>query len=320
MARKKTKQEQIEGVEEENEVVYAPGNLPDFDADHPREDDFTVISTISDQDWLAQGNIKSTSVITGHVHEPKVKQATNFNRLLSVRDGFKNRKAWEIDTALETLERFGAIRPDAEILGVGAGTERTIFELSNHVRRVFATDLYAGAGTWSQTAPPDMLMGKFKKVAGGSFNPRRIVAQHMDMRDLQYEDNSFDGIFSSGSIEHIGTWNDIAKAAREIGRVLKPGGVASISTEFMISGNGDGWGGVLLFTPERIQEYIVEPSGLDLVDEPTWAQPVDDETMATAHKLYDIVVHKKLPPVEGVLLEHGFAFTSVHIALIKGAG
>jgi ubiquinone/menaquinone biosynthesis C-methylase UbiE len=251
----------------------------------------------------------------------KSKPETNFNRVLSVRDGFKNRKAWEIDMALTTLKHFGAIRRDAEILGVGAGTERTIFDLSNKVGRVFATDLYATPGVWKETAVPDMLRGSFKNVAKGiDHNPRRIVVQHMDMRDLQYEDDSFDAVFSSGSIEHVGSWEDVSKAAREIGRVLKPGGIATISTEFKISGKGDGWEGVLLFTPEKLQKYIIEASGLDLVDEPTWGQPVDDETMKTAHKLYDIVAHKKMPAVEGVLLEHGFAFTSVHLALVKGVG
>lgn len=254
------------------------------------------------------------------VKSEKPEPTTNFNRLLSVHDGFKNRKAWETDMALKTLEHFGAIRRDAEILGVGAGTERTIFELSNRVKRVFATDLYGGSGVWTNNAPPEMLVGKYGKIAKGEYNPRRIVVQHMDMRDLQYENDLFDGIFSSGSIEHVGSFEDVAKAAREIGRVLKPGGIASICTEFRISGQGDGWPGVLLFTPEKLQQYITEASGLDLVDEPTWSNPVDEETMATAHKLYDIVVHGKWPKTEGVLLEHGFAFTSVHLALVKGVG
>jgi SAM-dependent methyltransferase len=164
-------------------------------------------------------------------------------------------------------------------------------------------------------------MGRYESIAAGiPHNPRRIVVQHMDMCDLQYEDDTFDGLFSSGSIEHVGDFEAVADAAREIGRVLKPGAIASISTEFKISGQGSGWDGVLLFTPEYLQKYIIEPSGLEPVDEPTWSQPVDEETMATAFQLRDIVLKGKMPPVEGVLLEHGYAFTSVHLALRKVVG
>ena len=42
---------------------------------------------------------------------------------------------------------------------------------------------------------------------------------------LRYPDDTFDGIFSSGSIEHFGDLQDVANAAYEMGRVLKPGGV-----------------------------------------------------------------------------------------------
>ena len=42
-------------------------------------------------------------------------------------------------------------RPDAEVLGVGAGNEPTVFWLTNHVRRVFATDLYLAEG-WEESA------------------------------------------------------------------------------------------------------------------------------------------------------------------------
>ena len=161
-----------------------------------------------------------------------------------------------------------------------------------------------------------MLAGEFEQFTNGhAFNRKRIVVQHMDGRRLNYPDNSFDGIFSSGSIEHFGGWSDIATAAREIGRVLKPGGIASISTEFKLSGEGEGWNGIRLFTPDLLQQHIIKPSGLTLVDIPDWS--VDEATLATAWDLRDIVFHGKKPPVEGVLREHGFLFTSVHLALRK---
>ena len=53
-----------------------------------------------------------------------------YNRVLKQADfsdwNVHSRKAWEIDIALRTLRDFGAVHPDAEILGVGAANETTI--------------------------------------------------------------------------------------------------------------------------------------------------------------------------------------------------
>lgn len=149
--------------------------------------------------------------------------------------GREQRKLWEVAQAIRGLRDLGAVREDAEILGVGAGGEQTTFWLTRHVRRVFATDLYLTPGEWGDEAAPGMLIEP-GRYAGGAWNPRRLVVQHMSGLDLQYEDCSFDGIYSSGSIEHFGTLADVARAASEMCRVLKPGGVAALSTEFRLSG------------------------------------------------------------------------------------
>lgn len=246
------------------------------------------------------------------------------NRLLSVKEyapGETDRKAWEVAIALEALAAGGCIRPDAVILGVGAGFEPTIFHLSTRVKQVIATDLYESPGVWSDWCPTDMLTNPAKFApAGVAYDLDRIDVRHMDGRALVgIEDESVDGVFSSGSIEHFGTWDDIAQAAREIGRVLKPGGLASISTEFKVNAMpGDGWEGVMLFDREKLFKYLVEPSGLALYDNPglDGLHP-DPATIATTFPLHDMVVYKKFPPVSGMLLEHGYQFTSVHIALVK---
>lgn len=238
-----------------------------------------------------------------------------YNTVLSIKDYGQQeryRKQWEIRKAITTLEAFGMIHVDADILGVGAAREDTIFILSNRVNRVFATDIYLDGKEWSHWYKPEFMMGVYETDL--PHDPDRIVVQHMDGRKLRHPDDSFDGIFSSGSIEHFGGWEDIAQAAREIGRVLKPGGIASLSTEFKISGEGDGWQGVMLFTPETIMRYIVEPSGLTMVDEPNWT--VDAETLATVWDL-DKAVGGIFPPIEGTLRHNQYLFTSVHVALRK---
>ena len=158
--------------------------------------------------------------------------------------------------AMLALRDGGVLRPDAEVLGIGAGSEATLFWLTNHVRRVWATDLYAGPGKWIGTAPPTMLANP-GDAWEGPWNPRRLVVQHMDACELWYEDETFDGIFSSGSIEHFGSLERIELAMDEAFRVLKPGGTASFSTEFLIEGDPlEFEDDMVMFTPELIERFL----------------------------------------------------------------
>ncbi len=241
-------------------------------------------------------------------------------RLLNIaeyKEGSTNRKAWEVEAAGWAILHHLNKPAEAEVLGVGAGVEPTGYYLSAHVKRVFMTDLYGDAGAWVGTAPKDVLVQPafYAPDDAALWNPRRLVVQHMDMRELRYEDASFDAVYSSGSIEHLPSWDDIAVAAQEIGRVLKPGGMAAISTEWKLAGEGDGWPGVFLFDRARLEKYLVAPSGLALVggDDLT----VDATTLATAWPLADIVLNGDWPPVEGVLTHAGFTFTSIFVLLVK---
>ena len=158
--------------------------------------------------------------------------------------------------AIRSLSDLGALYPGAEILGVGAGNEPTIFYLTRKVRRVFATDLYLDPGRWQDFAPASML------TEPGShwpfeWNARRLVVQHMNALDLQYEDEAFDGIFSSSSVEHFGDLGAVSRSLDEMFRVLKPGGVLSISTEFRIEGASPGIPESLMFDAAELIETIV---------------------------------------------------------------
>ena len=90
---------------------------------------------------------------------------------------------------LRALRDFGALRPTSEVLGVAAGAEATLFWLTNHVRRVVATDLYDAE--WGEQAPEDDARhpGRF---ASCPWNPRRLVVERMDALDLRYADSSFE--------------------------------------------------------------------------------------------------------------------------------
>ena len=248
--------------------------------------------------------------------------------------GAEHRKDWEVAMAARAIGHFGALRPDAVILGVAAGTEDTIFYLARHARQVFATDRYLSSGLWQAVAPITMLLDP-AAVAPGDFDPDRLVAQHMDGRRLLYPDDTFDAIFSSGSIEHFGEFEDVAAAAYEMGRVLKPGGVLSLSTEFRLGGppGGIGWpGSTLLFSAEDLHRFIVEASGLELVGE--LRPELSDETLSTPRDINEVIANRRARQPGGpeapmsdattwddrphiVLLREGYVWTSVHLTLRK---
>jgi ubiquinone/menaquinone biosynthesis C-methylase UbiE len=59
----------------------------------------------------------------------------------------------------------------------------------------------------------------------------------MDGTKLEFPSNTFDIAFSFSSIEHFGGENHSGalKGLKEIERVLKPGGIAVITTEYIIN-------------------------------------------------------------------------------------
>lgn len=255
-----------------------------------------------------------------HFSDPKFRQDAIeiFRHFAAIYPGFpdgrENAKIWETVQAWRALRDLGALGEDAELLGVGAGFEPLVFWLTNRVRRVFATDLYETNTEWKEAAAtmlsdpaafcPDLM----------PFNVRRLVVQYMNALDLKYEDNSFDGIFSCGSIEHFGSLDNVAKASAEMGRVLKPGGILSISTEFRISGpEGIGIPGAILFTPALIEQAIVQPSGLEWVDQ---LDPIDDSVLEHAYPLLDAI--EQGTRARSICLTHAdYTWTSVSICLRK---
>lgn len=245
--------------------------------------------------------------------------------------GAEYRKHWEVVQAARTLAASGILGTAAEVLGVGAGTEPTIFWLTNHVRRVFATDLYLADG-WQESASQRMLVDP-GSAWEGDWNPRRLVVQHMDARDLRYEDDSFDAVFSSSSIEHFGTHDDVAQSIREAHRVLRPGGVLSVSTELRIAGPGPGLPDILMFDWDELQACVTHAAPWELLgplrtEVPDPSGAVDFESAAadvTAH----VAEHGEIrwarlrwsqhPQI--VLRHRDFdverVWTSVHLALRK---
>jgi len=116
---------------------------------------------------------------------------------------------WDDRMRNQALEWFDADRDD-RVLDVGAGTGFATEGLLNHVDEVYALD--QSRGQFEQA---------FRK-----FGKHGKVRFHMgDAERLPFKDDSFDKLWSSGSIEY---WPDPVAALREFRRVVKPGGTVLV--------------------------------------------------------------------------------------------
>ena len=203
------------------------------------------------------------------------------------------RKAWEMGMLALFLEDTGHLDEASEVLAVGAGTEPVLYWLANRVGRVVATDIYGEGGFAGREATASMVDSPAAH-APFPYREERLEARWMDARELDFPDESFDVVYSLSSIEHFGSPQDIARAAKEISRVLRPGGHAFVVTEcfvrrhlrdtapfeFAIRSLTPGRRCTPatprrratlddVFTPRELRKRIVEPSGLRLL------QPID---------------------------------------------
>lgn len=241
-------------------------------------------------------------------------------------DVLPDAKQWECAMALRTLDVHGAAAGGRMVAGIGAGTEATIFALARRGALVFPVDRYLARTLWSDVAPAGMLIDPARYSALAL--PRgHVIPVHSNALALNLPSESFDAVFSDGAFEHFGSLDHVAAAAAEIGRILKPGGVAAIATQFRLDGPDDlRWfdDNLMLFTPELLERYIIAGSGLVLRAPIALAQ--SDRTFQTRRNVVDFIhrpefVHaldeKRTVSPNLVLYHDGFLFCSVVLTLHK---
>jgi SAM-dependent methyltransferase len=177
-----------------------------------------------------------------------------------------HRKAYEFTQMVWGLRRLGALTDRAAIVSVGAGHESLVYWLANQAGRVVATDLYQGEWRSAGAAEGDIrVLTHPEEFAPFPYRRDRLRFLQMDGRFLAFRDGTFDVAYSLSSIEHFGGWRGARQAVEEMARVLKPGGVLVLATEWCVSGPPRDE----VFQPAEIRALIDVP-GVEPVE------PLDD--------------------------------------------
>lgn len=185
--------------------------------------------------------------------------ACNTPHTIIAQDVF-HRKMWEWIQGVAGLVRLGCIRPDAVGLGVAAGHEPVIYWLASRIARVYATDVYQGS-FHGHEANSDVLQDP-DKYATYPYPRERVHFFPMDGTHISFADETVDFIFSFCSIEHFGSRANSRRSLQEMARVLKPGGIAAVSTEVSLNDVGPQ---EEVFSPWELYEELVSQSGMFLI-------------------------------------------------------
>jgi SAM-dependent methyltransferase len=220
-----------------------------------------------------------------------------------------HRKGYEFAQLLFGLTRLGRLRPDATVVSVGAGHEAPLYWLANRVGLVVATDMYDTnwKDAWAGEGD-ERVLRRPQDYSPFPYRENRLVFLKMDGRHLAFPDACFDIAYSLSSIEHFGGISGAAAAIDDMARVLKPGGLLALATEYVLSGPPHHEA----FLPDQVRALINRP-GLRLVE------PLDEQV----HRRYEMsAVDLRRNPFQTphmAVRDGDTVFTSVFVFLEKAA-
>jgi SAM-dependent methyltransferase len=221
------------------------------------------------------------------------------------------------------MRRFGKLNEKSTAIGVGSGTEPVPFYLANKVKHVYATDLYGQNDGWKRAAPSDFPENP-KKYTPFPYKEDALTVLRMDGTKLEFPSESFDIAFSFSSIEHFGggdrkNHSGALRSLKEIERVLKPGGLAVITTEYIINDKEH---------PEFFNRRTIYSDLIDKLERLKLVEPIDlritSKTLDTVIDFFTIDVnwdkmdndYKKTHPVI-LIRARNILFTSIMLVFRK---
>lgn len=227
-----------------------------------------------------------------------------------------HRKQWEFAIIFRALKEAGVLNENSEGIAFGAGQEVLIYSIMEQVKKLTATDLYQSNAEWHGTKTDNPKQYILER-APFAVQEHKLEAHYMDMRKINYPDNTFDFSYSSCAFEHISDNDEgFIEHLQEVNRTLKEGGVYAMTTEFVYADNTIPLKGSYFFELNHLLELVVA-SGLH-------ASPIFDArlldiatnlpTLMPTHFNFSIGEHW-MPHV--TCISNGIVFTSCLLLLTK---
>ncbi len=176
-----------------------------------------------------------------------------------------HRKQWEFIYILQSLHRYGMLRPGARGIGFGIGTEPLPAVMASHGCSVLATDLAMDdprARGWSETTQHASSIEALRtpQICANDIFDRQVDFRAVDMNAIDKDLLGFDFTWSSCALEHLGSIDAGLAFIRNSVNCLTYGGLAVHTTEFNLSSNEDTIDneGTVLFRKRDMERVAVD--------------------------------------------------------------
>ncbi|MGK7870760.1 class I SAM-dependent methyltransferase [Falsiroseomonas sp. E2-1-a20] len=173
-----------------------------------------------------------------------------------------HRKVWETGFVLQALWEGGAMREGVEALGFAVGQEPIPAVLASRGMRVLATDLSSQdprAQVWRETQQNAAELAPLRRpgIIPDALFHERCAFREVDMTSIPTDfAGRFDVVWSTCSLEHLGSIEAGLRFIEQAMACLRPGGIAVHTTEYNAGSNDvtlDNWPTVL-FRQRDIEE------------------------------------------------------------------
>jgi 2-polyprenyl-3-methyl-5-hydroxy-6-metoxy-1,4-benzoquinol methylase len=177
----------------------------------------------------------------------------------------RHRKQWEFVYVLQALELGGMLEAGKRGVGFGVGREPLVAVLAKRGCRVLATDLAPGDEAVQEWKASGQYGGAKSALNEREICPpaafeERVDFAHVDMRDLSSIEGSYDFVWSSCALEHLGSLRAGLDFMRASLKLLRPGGLAVHTTEYNVSSQAETvqGGPVVLYRRIDLLEFGLE--------------------------------------------------------------
>lgn len=157
-------------------------------------------------------------------------------------DTVYRRKKWEYGFILQALEEHGLKKPGKRGLGFGVGRECLVAALASDGCSILATDQSfknAVLGGWATTRQYAGALDRLNpdKLCTDEEFRRLVEYRDVDMNNIPADLRGFDFVWSSCSLEHLGSLEHGMRFVVNAMECLVPGGLAVHTTEYNLSSN-----------------------------------------------------------------------------------